>query len=144
MIIGGVLGFLWAPILFWLTVFYGIVLVCLNGTAPMMEVFATQSPYAFGKIRVWGTIGYSVGVQIAGWVYHQFSPQAVYYTVLITILLSIFCLSAVRMKKKETVVEKGKTPCLYSSSSSQWTLSLLYCVDWLGFRGWKYWSYLYS
>ena len=109
-IIGGVLGFLWAPNLFWLTVFYGIVLVCLNGTAPMMEVFATQSPYAFGKIRVWGTIGYSVGVQIAGWVYHQFSPQAVYYTVLITILLSIFCLSAVRMKKKETVVEKEKHP----------------------------------
>ena len=77
-IIGGVFGFLWAPNLFWLTVFYGIVLVCLNGTAPMMEVFATQSPYAFGKIRVWGTIGYSVGVQIAGWVYHQFTPQAVY------------------------------------------------------------------
>ena len=102
-IIGGVLGFLWAPNLFWLTVFYGIVLVCLNGTAPMMEVFATQSPYAFGKIRVWGTIGYSVGVQIAGWVYHQFSPQAVYYTVLITIVLSIFCLSAVRMKEKELV-----------------------------------------
>ena len=109
-IIGGVLGFLWAPNLFWLTVFYGIVLVCLNGTAPMMEVFATQSPYAFGKIRVWGTIGYSVGVQIAGWVYHQFSPQAVYYTVLITIVLSLFCLSAVRMKKKETVVEKEKHP----------------------------------
>ena len=109
-IIGGVFGFLWAPNLFWLTVFYGIVLVCLNGTAPMMEVFATQSPYAFGKIRVWGTIGYSVGVQIAGWVYHRFSPQAVYYTVLITIVLSLFCLSAVRMKKKETVVEKEKHP----------------------------------
>ena len=109
-IIGGVFGFLWAPNLFWLTVFYGIVLVCLNGTAPMMEVFATQSPYAFGKIRVWGTIGYSVGVQIAGWVYHQFSPQAVYYTVLITILLSIFCLSAVRMKKKRDSRRKGKHP----------------------------------
>ncbi|WP_449159638.1 MFS transporter [Streptococcus sp.] len=110
LIIGGVLGFLWAPNLFWLTFFYGFVLVCLNGTAPMMEVFATQSPYAFGKIRVWGTIGYSVGVQIAGWVYHQFTPQAVYYTVLITIVLSLFCLSAVRMKKKETVVEKEKHP----------------------------------
>lgn len=110
LIIGGVLGFLWAPNLFWLSFFYGFVLVCLNGTAPMMEVFATQSPYAFGKIRVWGTIGYSVGVQIAGWVYHQFTPQAVYYTVLITIVLSLFCLSAVRMKKKETVVEKEKHP----------------------------------
>lgn len=110
LIIGGVLGFLWAPNLFWLTVFYGLVLVCLNGTAPMMEVFATQSPYAFGKIRVWGTIGYSVGVQIAGWVYHQFSPQAVYYTVLITIVLSLFCLSAVRMKTREKKEEKVKEP----------------------------------
>lgn len=107
-ILGGVLGFLWAPNLFWLTVFYGIVLVCLNGTAPMMEVFATQSAYAFGKIRVWGTIGYSLGVQIAGWVYHQFSPQAVYYTVLLTIVLSIFCLSAVRMGNSEKRKEKVK------------------------------------
>ena len=110
LILGCVLGFLWAPNLFWLTVFYGLVLVCLNGTAPMMEIFATQSPYAFGKIRVWGTIGYSVGVQIAGWVYHQFSPQAVYYTVLLTIVLSLFCLSAVRMKTREKREEKAKEP----------------------------------
>lgn len=110
LILGGVLGFLWAPNLFWLTVFYGLVLVCLNGTAPMMEIFATQSPYAFGKIRVWGTIGYSVGVQIAGWVYHQYSPQAVYYTVLLTIVLSLFCLSAVRMKTREKRKEKAKEP----------------------------------
>lgn len=109
-ILCGVLGFLWAPNLFWLTAFYGIVLVCLNGTAPMMEVFATQSAYAFGKIRVWGTIGYSLGVQIAGWVYHQFSPQAVYYTVLLTIVLSIFCLSAVRMGNSEKRKEKVKEP----------------------------------
>ena len=110
LILSGVFGFLWAPNLFWLTVFYGLVLVCLNGTAPMMEIFATQSPYAFGKIRVWGTIGYSVGVQIAGWVYHQFSPQAVYYTVLLTIVLSLFCLSAVRMKTSEKREEKMKEP----------------------------------
>lgn len=109
-ILGGVLGFFWAPNLFWLTVFYGIVLVCLNGTAPMMEVFATQSAYVFGKIRVWGTIGYSLGVQIAGWVYHQFSPQAVYYTALLTIVLSIFCLSAVRMGNSEKRKEKVKEP----------------------------------
>lgn len=109
-ILCGVLGFLLAPNLFWLTAFYGIVLVCLNGTAPMMEVFATQSAYAFGKIRVWGTIGYSLGVQIAGWVYHQFSPQAVYYTVLLTIVLSIFCLSAVRMGNSEKRKEKVKEP----------------------------------
>ena len=143
-IIGGVLGFLWAPNLFWLTVFYGIVLVCLNGTAPMMEVLQRKVHTLLGRFAFGEPLGYSVGVQIAGWVYHQFSPQAVYYTVLITIVLSIFCLSAVRMKTREKKEEKVKRASFYSSSSSQWTLPLLYHFDWLGFRCWKYWSYLYS
>ena len=94
----GVCGFIWAPNLLWLTIFYGLVLICLNGTAPMMEIIATQSPYAFGKIRVWGTLGYAAGVQLAGWVYDKFSPQAVYYTVLLTIAFSLFSLGAIRLQ----------------------------------------------
>ncbi|MFQ9597761.1 MAG: hypothetical protein ACLRZG_08400 [Streptococcus sp.] len=60
-IIGGVFGFLWAPNLFWLTVFYGIVLVCLNGTAPMMEVFATQSPCALQEDSAFGEPAWLLG-----------------------------------------------------------------------------------
>ena len=47
-IIGGVFGF-FGPQSLLADRFYGIVLVCLNGTAPMMEVFATQSPYLLGR-----------------------------------------------------------------------------------------------
>ena len=46
------------------------------GQLPMMEVFCNAKSIRFWEDRVWGTIGYSVGVQLAGWVYHQFSPQA--------------------------------------------------------------------
>ncbi len=111
---------------------------------PWWKYFATQSPYAFGRSISSETIDTWFGVQ--HWqIHHSVSPQAVYYTVLITILLaSIFCLSVSWMKKKETVVER-KHPVSYSSSfSSQWTLSLLYCVDWLGFRGWNIGHTLYS
>ena len=77
-LMAGVGGFIWAPNFFWLTIFYGLVLLCLNGTAPMMEILATQSPYAFGKIRVWGTLGYAAGAHLAGWLYAHLSPQSVY------------------------------------------------------------------
>lgn len=106
-LMAGVGGFIWAPNYFWLTIFYGLVLLCLNGTAPMMEVFATQSPYAFGKIRVWGTLGYAAGAQLAGWLYAHLSPQSVYYCVLVTLLLSFFTLGAIRIDKTNRVQKEA-------------------------------------
>ena len=103
----GVGGFIWAPNFFWLTIFYGLVLLCLNGTAPMMEILATQSPYAFGKIRVWGTLGYAAGAHLAGWLYAHLSPQSVYYCVLVTILLSFFTLGAIRISKTNRVQKEA-------------------------------------
>ncbi|MFR9120320.1 MAG: MFS transporter [Streptococcus parasanguinis] len=72
----------------------------------MMEVFATQSSYAFGKIRVWGTLGYAAGAHLAGWLYAHLSPQSVYYCVLVTILLSFFTLGAIRIDKTSRGTEK--------------------------------------
>ena len=106
-IMAGVAGFIWASNYFWLTIFYGLVLLCLNGTAPMMEVFATQSPYAFGKIRVWGTLGYAAGAHLAGWLYAHLSPQSVYYCVLVTIFLSFLTLGAIRIDKTNRVQKEA-------------------------------------
>ena len=52
-------------------------------------VLATQSPYKYGKIRIWGTIGYAVGSQLAGLIYKNISPQAIYLVFIGTMLLSI-------------------------------------------------------
>ncbi len=108
--------------------------------SPMMEVFATQVHTLLGRFAL-GEHWYSVGVQIAGWVYHQFSPK-LFIIRFWSPFYSAFSGLCGSNEEKEMVVEKEKHSCLYSSSS-QWTLSLSYCVDWLGFRGWKYWPYLF-
>ena len=52
---------------FWqLLVWYSLVLMLVNGVNPVMDVLAAQSPYTYGKIRIWGTIGYALGSQLAG------------------------------------------------------------------------------
>ena len=45
---------------------YSVVLMSINGVNPIMEKIATASPYQYGKIRIWGTIGYALGSQLAG------------------------------------------------------------------------------
>ena len=43
----------------------------INGVNPIMEKIATASPYQYGKIRIWGTIGYALGSQLAGLLYES-------------------------------------------------------------------------
>ncbi len=50
----------------------------LNGTTPAVEQMATVSRFPYGKIRVWGTIGYAVGTQVSGILYRYVSPGAMY------------------------------------------------------------------
>ena len=43
---------------------YSIVIAIVNGTNPVIERMATLSRHAYGRIRIWGTIGYALGSQI--------------------------------------------------------------------------------
>lgn len=86
--IGG-LYFAFASSLFTIIVGYSFVLTLINGTNPVMEKIATASPYRYGKIRIWGTIGYAMGSQIAGLIYDYISPQAIFFVFIMTMILTI-------------------------------------------------------
>lgn len=58
--IGG-LAFMFADSLIAIIIGYSFVLTLINGTNPVMEKIASSSPYQYGKIRIWGTIGYAIG-----------------------------------------------------------------------------------
>lgn len=58
--IGG-FAFMFADSLITITIGYSFVLTLINGTNPVMEKIASSSPYQYGKIRIWGTIGYAIG-----------------------------------------------------------------------------------
>lgn len=86
--IGGLL-FAFANSFITMMIGYSFVLTLLNGTNPAMEKMATASPFQYGKIRIWGTIGYAIGSQIAGLIYEYVSPEAIFFVFAITMILCI-------------------------------------------------------
>ena len=85
----GALFFIGASNLWLLTIWYSFVLMLINGINPVMDVLAAQSPYTYGKIRIWGTIGYAMGSQLAGLIYQYISPQAIFWVFVLTVTISI-------------------------------------------------------
>lgn len=86
--IGGVI-FLFANNLLMTIIGYSFVLTLINGSNPVMEKIATASPYPYGKIRIWETIGYALGSQLGGLLYDYIAPEAIYITFILTMLLCI-------------------------------------------------------
>ncbi len=57
---------------------YALMYLLINGANPVVERMATSSPYGYGKVRMWGTLGFAAGTQVAGLVYDYFSPESLY------------------------------------------------------------------
>lgn len=72
-----------------MVVAYSLVILMLNGCLPVMERIATQSPFAYGKIRVWGTVGFAVGSQLAGVVYKKIAPNALFVSFILGMLVCL-------------------------------------------------------
>ena len=69
---------------------YAAMNLLMNGVNPTIERMATSSPYSYGSIRVWGSIGFAVGTQLTGIIYDVIAPVAPYVGVIIAMLIAIF------------------------------------------------------
>lgn len=110
----GGFAFMFASSLITITIGYSFVLTLINGTNPVMEKIASSSPYQYGKIRIWGTIGYAIGSWLAGIIYQFISPEFIFICFVITMLLCIIGLFGTETPQdlsKEKVV-KTKTSTL--------------------------------
>lgn len=111
----GGLAFMFADSLIAIIIGYSFVLTLINGTTPVMEKIASSSPYQYGKIRIWGTIGYAIGSWLAGMIYQCISPSAIFVCFIITMTLCIIGLLGTETpddlaQEKE---EKTKTSTLF-------------------------------
>lgn len=102
---GGIV-FMLSDSLTMITVSYSVVLMMINGVNPVMEKIATASPYSYGRIRIWGTVGYALGAQIAGLLYDRVSPRSVFVAFVATMFLCVVGLAGTepgkRLKKQES------------------------------------------
>ena len=111
----GGFAFMLANSLIAIIIGYSFVLTLINGTNPVMEKIASSSPYQYGKIRIWGTIGYAIGSWLAGMIYQCISPSAIFVCFIITMTLCIIGLLGTETpddlaQEKE---EKTKTSTLF-------------------------------
>lgn len=112
--IGG-LAFMFASSLITITIGYSFVLTLINGTNPVMEKIVSSSPYQYGKIRIWGTIGYATGSWLAGMIYQLISPSAIFICFIITMILCIIGLLGTQTPSElgQNNEEKTKTSTLF-------------------------------
>ena len=101
LIIVGAIFFTQANNLLLLTIWYSAVLMLVNGVNPVMDVLAAQSPYTYGKIRIWGTFGYAMGSQLAGLIYKFISPQAIFIVFIGMMCVSILGVLGIEPKQDQ-------------------------------------------
>lgn len=68
---------------------YSLLNLIMNGVNPTVERMATSSPYSYGSVRTWGTIGFAAGTQLTGILYDSIAPIAPYIAVIFAMLIAI-------------------------------------------------------
>jgi predicted MFS family arabinose efflux permease len=95
----------------------GITQSLIISIMPFYDTLAEKSDYTYGSIRIWGSIGFAVSVQVTGLVYDYVSHNAVFMMFGLSTLLCILTLSPL----KEVASTKKKP----ASSNSLDTLKIL-------------------
>ena len=130
--IGGIV-FMVSNSLFMIAVSYSVVLMMINGVNPVMEKIATASPYQYGKIRIWGTIGYALGSQFAGILYDLVAPQAIFIVFVLTMILCIIGLVGTELDiKKEAAKENEKVKTMTLFKNKKFVYYLAICAIFYG------------
>lgn len=78
---------------FWiLLITSGITLSFYNAITPLSDRIGVSSPYEFGKIRLWGSVGYALMAQVSGILYEHISPFSNYIASMLGALITIICI----------------------------------------------------
>ena len=77
---------------FWLLLLTsGLAVSLWSAVMPLADLIAASAPYDFGKIRLWGSVGYAFMAQISGILYEYISPFSNYIASILGTILTIIC-----------------------------------------------------
>lgn len=85
---------------------YAMAFCLMNVVNPSIEKIATVSRFRYGNIRVWGTIGFSLGTQLSGMIYRQFGPVILFSSfaaVMVICVVSLFFIPGIKGVKTATI-----------------------------------------
>lgn len=85
---------------------YALINLIMNGVNPVVERMATSSPYNYGSIRAWGSIGFAAGTQLSGLIYDVISPRAPYILFIVAMLVALLGFWGTNPRLAETEAAK--------------------------------------
>ncbi len=106
-IVGGVL-FLASKNFIAVTLAYSFVMTLINGVNPVMEKICTASPFSYGKIRMWGTIGYALGTQLAALLHDLIAPSAIFIAFLVCVVCCILGGMFIQPQEERPLLSKNR------------------------------------
>lgn len=118
LLLAAVLGiiFIYAQNIYMIALIYSLALGLFNATNPVIENMATLSRFSYGKIRIWGTIGYAVASKISGVIYDDVSPEAMYTFFTIGLILCVIGIYGTQNVKQVKTQKKEKTTGLFQKN----------------------------
>ncbi len=89
----------------------GLMASCISSFMSVSEKMASSSRYRYGTIRVWGTLGYAAGAQIAGFALEQISENFIFILLVIAAVMVSIGLLGVNnpAPEKPSEAEKPKS-----------------------------------
>lgn len=116
--ISAVLGicFIYAQNIYLIALIYSLALGLFNAANPVIENMATLSRFSYGKIRIWGTIGYAVASKVSGVIYDYVSPEAMYIFFTIGLIFCIIGIYGTQNVKQVKIQKKEKTKGLFQKN----------------------------
>lgn len=111
LLIVAILGvcFIYAQNIYLIAIIYSLALGLFNAANPVIENMATLSRFSYGKIRIWGTIGYAVASKISGVIYDYVSPEAMYTFFTIGLILCVIGIYGTQNVKQVKTQKKEKS-----------------------------------
>ncbi|MBP3891386.1 MAG: MFS transporter [Solobacterium sp.] len=94
---------------------YSALVLFVGGNDTIIERIATGSPFSYGKIRIWGTIGYALGTQFSGVLFDAIAPEAIYIAFVIATLICMIGFFGIEPKLNFEETEKDTEPVSISS-----------------------------
>lgn len=118
LLLAAVLGiiFIYAQNIYMIAIIYSLALGLFNAANPVIENMATLSRFSYGKIRIWGTIGYAVASKLSGIVYDDVSPEAMYAFFTIGLILCVIGIYGTQNVKQIKTQKKEKTTGLFQKN----------------------------
>ena len=113
--VSAVLGicFIYVQNIYLIALIYSLALGLFNGANPVIENMATLSRFSYGKIRIWGTIGYAVASKVSGVIYDDVSPEAMYIFFTVGLIFCVVGIYGTQNVKQVNTQKKEKTKGLF-------------------------------